>query len=1075
MRNTCVKFTPTPTTTSGVLPRKKQRAGLLLLLVALSLGLGSTLCAPSPSWATPPVQLDTAEDWPMLGHDLARTGTTSDQVNNSSAQDMPTLWVRDFASADNPKSELINFGVQPIVVQGVVYIPTMSNRLHALNADTGETLWIFDAGEPGAMLHSPAVVGNVAYVGSTDGHLYAVNTATGQENWRFQAGRGGFGASPAVTADTVYIGGRNGSFYALRTSNGSARWTYDVGAPIMNSAAVDEARERVYFGAEDMRVYALNTANGSLVWRSDQLNGRSFRHYYPVLVGDTLFIRTNPAMQSAKALEEGDALILQAAGVSNYGGKRAVIGEDPLDIHATWTQSGWNAEINVIDQFLRDHPEYQTWYALDVNSGNQRYRVPILWSGGSGHVGEPPVARDSNHIIVYLRSYYSNYDLTSYYLFGGFGELEVSTGNLSILNLAEDPGDNGALWPYGVGVIGDEQNTPSLGGDVLYVTSHGDTVGGVNLLSRQGVRGIITRDRPWNLSPRNLPFMGQVSTAHHELPSPREGAGSVVPYGNRLYWVTMSTVGALAGDGKAATTRHWPAGAEGNATDAQDASQSTIQATQLAPPPSELESYVLNVPSYSDGGVATSDLRAELEEQVSDLITTRYAPLIFAPGKVLIRFYFQDPAEVFYSLSIALPYLSPTLQSQVKSYLEQEWQQHNPLTTSRYSLSEGQRREFHSIGSDGLADAYDHGSDRTPDRVEILYAVWAYAHYADRWDVVADNWSLIKNLVTSTINPNDPSTLLSNPETWSLGSVNRRTSALIAYTRMAQKMNDAAAYAWGLDAATRSLAARINHEETNRPAIGEWHATGSRGGKFVYRSGSHRTWIPRYRDLTPEIGAALRDYAAADLANQAQYLRVVRPTWYVAWGPQVFEGEVSTNWPQHAMDIFNAQAMMFEAPSDELRIYLDQPWSAGDLYFIQKLVYTIRSYGTLQGEPEKRVDRSIASTGDTLSYTITVPGSGKPITLTDAIPTGTAYVPGSATREPAIGTLVADEAGVTWAGTIPEGTTLLVTFAVTVSATEPLAIINQAQVNDGQNWYTPTATSIANGFEIYLPVISKGY
>ena len=534
--------------------KEMSKAHILLLRRLLFLGAFGLLIAIASLALPAPSEVTGAADWPMLAHDLARSGATADQVINTNRwRNMDIVWLRDFASADNPQSELINFGVQPIIVAGLLYVPTLSNRLHALNADTGETVWVFDASRPGAMLHSPAVVGGVVYVGSTDGHLYALDALTGQEKWRFRAGRGGFGASPAVTTDTVYIGGRDGVFYALRTSDGTPRWSYTAGAPIMNSAAVDEARGRVYFGAEDMRVYALSTADGYLLWRSDPLYGRSFRHYYPVLVGNTLFIRTNPAMTSGKALEDGDALILQAAGVTNNGDPHASCSEDPIDIHAPWTQAGWDAEIAAIRQFLTDHPEYQTWYALDVDTGRPRYLVPILWSGGSGHVGAPPVVRDGDHVIGYIRSYYSNYDLcNSWYLFGGFGQLEVSTGNLSILNLAQDPGDNGALWPFGIGVIGDEQNTPTLGGNVLYITSHGDTVGGVNLLTGEGVRGMVTRDIPWGLSPRHLPFMGQVSGGGplHQLPSPREGAGGVVPYGNRLYWITMSTVGAMAPPGQ---------------------------------------------------------------------------------------------------------------------------------------------------------------------------------------------------------------------------------------------------------------------------------------------------------------------------------------------------------------------------------------------------------------------------------------------------------------------------------------------------------------------------------------------
>lgn len=1012
-------------------------------------------------WAGPRTPTDPT-DWSMPGRNLARSGASPDQVDNDNVwQDMPILWVRDFASYDNPQSELIGDSVQSIVVQGMVYVPTLSNRLHALDAETGATLWIFDAGEPGAMRFSPAVVGGVAYVGSTDGHLYAVDAASGQERWRFQAGGGGFGSSPAVTADTVYIGGRDGVFYALRISNGTSRWTYDVGAPILNSPAVDETRNRLYFGAEDMKVYALSTTSGALVWDTSQLYGQSFQHYYPVLVGDTLFIRTAPATERKKALEDGDDLILSTAGVANNDSMRAICGEDPIDIHAPWTQSNWDTEINAIHQFLTQYPEYQTWYALDVADGQQRYVVPILWTQGIGRTGGPPVVRDNNHVIVNIRSYYSNYDLcNSWYLFGGLGELEVSSGNLSILNLAQDPGDNGALWAYGIGVIGDEQNMLTLGGDVLYVGSHGDCVGGVNVLTRDGVRGMISRDRLWGMSEMNLPFMGHVRKWGM-------GYAGVVPYGNRLYWATGDTVGALGEPGTVSNPWTPPTpGAE--PTD-------PVRSVQV-PPLSELEPYVLEVPEYGADWTASSDLRAELEAQVEDLITTRYAPLLFMPGKNHVRFHFQDPADLFYTLSIALPYLSPGLRDQVKNYLAQEWAQYNPLNTSYYPLDEGERREFHTVGPDTwdwINDnlSYNPGWRGTPDRLEMLYAIWAYAYYAGRWDVVEDNWGQIQQMVTSAIDPHNPATLLSNPDNFWLGSVNRRTSALIAYTRMAQHVHDTAAYTWGLDAATRSLAARIEHEETNRPAIGEW---GETENKFIYTSGAHHAWVPRYRDLTPEIGAALHDYAAADLSDQAEYLRVVRPTWHVAWGRNL-GGEVSSNFPQHAIDIFNAQAMMLGASSKELRYYLDVPWGRGDLYYVQKLVYTIRAY---PAQSDKTVSPAVANYGDVLNYAITALGAGVPMTVTDQLPLALSYVEGSAQHTPAVGALTVSSSPsmpttLTWRGTLSESTALQISFGATVNVTGPQTIVNVAVIEDGTVTQECSAVAIANGFGVYLPLVAK--
>jgi uncharacterized repeat protein (TIGR01451 family) len=130
--------------------------------------------------------------------------------------------------------------------------------------------------------------------------------------------------------------------------------------------------------------------------------------------------------------------------------------------------------------------------------------------------------------------------------------------------------------------------------------------------------------------------------------------------------------------------------------------------------------------------------------------------------------------------------------------------------------------------------------------------------------------------------------------------------------------------------------------------------------------------------------------------------------------------------------------------------------------------------GSLHGvELDKEVDRSTANQGDTLTYSLTLIGSGAPITLTDAIPAGAAYVPGSAARQPPIGNLVADAAGVTWTGALTHSAVLRVTFSVSVTASGPQAILNRAQADDGQQVLEATAATLANGLKVRLPVIRK--
>jgi uncharacterized repeat protein (TIGR01451 family) len=130
--------------------------------------------------------------------------------------------------------------------------------------------------------------------------------------------------------------------------------------------------------------------------------------------------------------------------------------------------------------------------------------------------------------------------------------------------------------------------------------------------------------------------------------------------------------------------------------------------------------------------------------------------------------------------------------------------------------------------------------------------------------------------------------------------------------------------------------------------------------------------------------------------------------------------------------------------------------------------------GSAQGlEFGKQVDRGTANQGDILAYTVTLNSSGTAITMTHAIPDGTAFVPGSAATDAQIGTLLADPTAITWTGTISHSTDLRITFAVTVTAAGSQAVINQAQVSDGQQVVTVSATTVVNGLEMYLPQIQR--
>ncbi|WJY22094.1 PQQ-dependent dehydrogenase, methanol/ethanol family [Fontisubflavum oceani] len=85
-------------------------------------------------------------------------------------------------------------GVQstPIVVDGVMYVTASWSIVHALDAVTGEQLWVYDPEVPGdfgergccdVVNRGVAVYDGMVFVGAFDGYLHAIDAATGERVW----------------------------------------------------------------------------------------------------------------------------------------------------------------------------------------------------------------------------------------------------------------------------------------------------------------------------------------------------------------------------------------------------------------------------------------------------------------------------------------------------------------------------------------------------------------------------------------------------------------------------------------------------------------------------------------------------------------------------------------------------------------------------------------------------------------------------------------------------------------------------------------------------------------------------
>jgi len=142
----------------------------------------------------------TGGQWPTYGGDHGSTKYSSlDQINGETVKNLKVVW-----QWNSPDNEIVtehradlpilpfSFKATPIMVEGVLYIKTSMSQAAAIDAKTGETLWVFDPGTWEGQ--SPANTGfnsrGVAYwsdglnsrifLPTGDAYLYALDARTGR-------------------------------------------------------------------------------------------------------------------------------------------------------------------------------------------------------------------------------------------------------------------------------------------------------------------------------------------------------------------------------------------------------------------------------------------------------------------------------------------------------------------------------------------------------------------------------------------------------------------------------------------------------------------------------------------------------------------------------------------------------------------------------------------------------------------------------------------------------------------------------------------------------------------------------
>src|SRR5712691_11088067 len=216
------------------------------VVLALTLLPGSTFAQAVPTTRPSDSELTSAKaagkDWITYGGSLmAERYSTLDAINTGNVAGLKGAWMTRLGSGRGAKYK---FEADPLVIDGVMYIPTGNDDIYALDAKSGKKIWEYNSDIPqindliccGWDNRGVAAGQGRIFSGQLDGSFVALDQKTGKIAWRTQLEDYHDGYS--ITGATRYYngmvctgmsGGENGvrgRMYALDAQTGNEVWRF---------------------------------------------------------------------------------------------------------------------------------------------------------------------------------------------------------------------------------------------------------------------------------------------------------------------------------------------------------------------------------------------------------------------------------------------------------------------------------------------------------------------------------------------------------------------------------------------------------------------------------------------------------------------------------------------------------------------------------------------------------------------------------------------------------------------------------------------------------------------------------
>ncbi|MCB1230641.1 MAG: PQQ-like beta-propeller repeat protein [Verrucomicrobiae bacterium] len=202
-------------------------------------------------------------DWPVFRGDPEMQGI----AHESLAPPLEIAWTFEPPVEEGRKRP--PFKASPVIADGRVFVGGQDLKFYAIDLDTGESVWTFDA--EGPVTAPAAVAQGKVFFGDTYGFVYALDIATGQEIWRLEADdkvEGGPNVLEITDPETkqkewrVFFGSHDFNLYSVVAETGEIRWKHETDNYIMSTPSIEASLPAITFGGCDGIYHILSAATG---------------------------------------------------------------------------------------------------------------------------------------------------------------------------------------------------------------------------------------------------------------------------------------------------------------------------------------------------------------------------------------------------------------------------------------------------------------------------------------------------------------------------------------------------------------------------------------------------------------------------------------------------------------------------------------------------------------------------------------------------------------------------------------------------------------------------------------------